>query len=213
MLKQGPQDDKEYKNVTKLPDSWRWISLGEVCQQDRRVIDASSEKAKKLLYLSLEHIESQTGQILRNPESPLEDEGKSTTFAFDSRHILYGKLRPYLNKVALPNFEGRCTTEAIPLIPNSRTDRHFVAWILRRKETVDAAMRGKTGSRMPRANMEVLLNIEIPLPPVVEQKRIAAILNDHMSEAERLRKSVDEQLNTIKSLPAALLRQAFSGEL
>ena len=160
-----------------LPEGWRWVRLGDVCQQDRKIIEASSEEAKKLLYLSLEYIESQTGKILRNPESSIEDEGKSTTFAFDSRHILYGKLRPYLNKVALPNFEGRCTTEAIPLLPDSRTDRHFIAWILRRKETVDAAMKDKTGSRMPRTNMDVLLNLEIPLPPLPEQKRIAAILN------------------------------------
>lgn len=204
---------RNFNNKTKLPDGWRWVRLGEVCQQDRQIIEASSEEAKRLLYLSLEHIESQTGKILRNPESLIEDEGKSTTFAFDSRHVLYGKLRPYLNKVALPNFEGRCTTEAIPLIPESRTDRHFIAWILRRKETVDAAMKDKTGSRMPRANMDVLLNLEIPLPPLPEQKRIAAILNEQMAAVEKARTAAEAQLDAIKSLPAALLRRAFEGTL
>ncbi len=196
-------------NKRKLPDGWRWVRLGEVCEQDRKIINPGTPLAASRPYLSLEHIESNTGRILRAPSEAMEDEGKSTTFAFDSRHILYGKLRPYLNKVALPDFEGRCTTELIPLLPRG-TDRHFLTWVLRHKETVDAAMRGKTGSRMPRANMNDLLFLEIPLPPLSEQKRIAAILNEQMTAVEKARAAAEAQLETVQALPAAYLRAVFN---
>ncbi len=196
-----------------LPPGWRWVKLGEVCRQDRTIIEPGSSLAESLPYLSLEHVESNTGRILKQPNGEIEDEGKSTTFYFDSRHVLYGKLRPYLNKVALPDFAGRCTTEMIPLLPADQTDREFLCWVLRRQETVDAAMRGKTGSRMPRADMDELMNFSIPLPPLSEQRRIAAILRKQMAAAERARKVLEEQLEAINRLPAAILRKAFNGEL
>ena len=192
-----------------LPEGWRWVRLGIVCTQDRQIIEPGTATSANRPYLSLEHIESNTGRILRESAGPTEDEGKSTTFAFDGRHILYGKLRPYLNKVALPDFQGRCTTELIPLLPTN-TERALLAWALRRQETVDAAMSGKTGSRMPRANMDELLCLEIPLPPLAEQKRIAAILNEQMATVERTRAAAEAQLVAAKAIPAAYLRTIFN---
>lgn len=193
----------------KLPQGWKWCALQDVCEQDRKAITPNTSLAKNLPYLSLEHIESNTGRILREPSEALEDEGLSNTFAFNSQHVLYGKLRPYLNKVALPDFSGRCTTEAIPLLPKKVIYREYLAWILRRKETVDASMSGKTGSRMPRANMNELLLLEIPLPPLPEQKRIVGILSDRLSAVEQARAATAAQLAAAKALPAAYLRQVF----
>ena len=197
------------KERSKLPDGWRWVRLGEVCEQDRRIVEPGSDLAERLPYLSLQHVESKTGRILRQPTETIQDEGKSTTFAFDPRHVLYGKLRPYLNKVALPDFDGRCTTEIIPLLPENETDRHYLAWLLRTDETVNAAMRQRTGSRMPRADMDDLLTLEVPKPPLEEQKRIAAILNEQMGAVERARAAAEAQLEAAKALPAAYLHQVF----
>lgn len=192
-----------------LPKDWKWVKLRDICIQDRQTVNPNSSLASQLLYISLEHIESNTGRILREPSDNIEDEGLSNTFLFNEKHVLYGKLRPYLNKVALPNFSGRCTTEAIPLLPNENVNRDYLAWILRRKETVEAAMRDKTGSRMPRANMDDLLSLEIPLPPLPEQKRILAILNEQMSAVEKARTAAEAQLQAAKTLPAAYLREVF----
>jgi hypothetical protein len=102
------------ENSVTLPLRWRRVRLGEVCKQDRQIIESGSVLAETLQYLSLEHVETNTGRIMREATDRVQDEGKSTTFAFDSRHVLYGKLRPYLNKVALPDAAGRCTTEIVP---------------------------------------------------------------------------------------------------
>jgi type I restriction enzyme S subunit len=134
-----------------------------------------------LPFLGLEHIEAETGRILHDGGASANGEGRSTTFAFDPRHVLYGKLRPYLNKVALPDFAGRCSTELIPLLPADGVNRDFLAWLLRRPATVEAAMRHKTGARMPRADVRRLLalTVEIPDSPE-EQRRIASRLNQRM---------------------------------
>lgn len=191
-----------------LPEGWRWVKLGEVCIQDRQIIDPGSEKALRP-YLGLEHIESNTGKILLETHEVDEKQGKSTTFAFNSHHVLYGKLRPYLNKVALPNFEGRCTTELIPLLPTNLIDRDFFAWLLRREETVNAAMQGKTGSRMPRVDMDEFLKFLIPIPLLQEQQRIAARLREQMQAVDEARQAAEAQLQAAEQLQGAYLREFF----
>lgn len=193
----------------QLPPGWRWIRLGEVCGQDRRIVEPGTAEANRLTYLSLEHIESETGRVLEAPVEQVEDAGKSTTFRFDERHVLYGKLRPYLNKVALQDRPGRCTTEVIPLLPSDGMDRVFLAWLLRRRETVEFAMQGKTGSRMPRADMDSLLTLEMPIPPLAEQQRIAAALREQMAAVEKARAAAQARMAAAYALPAAFLRQVF----
>ena len=74
-------------------------------------------------------------------------------------------------------------------------------------------MREKTGSRMPRVHVGILLAYEIPLPPLPEQQRIAAALNEQMGAVEQARAAAEAQLAAIEQLPGALLRRAFAGEL
>ncbi|MEF3253969.1 MAG: restriction endonuclease subunit S, partial [Deferribacterales bacterium] len=65
----------------------------------------------------------------------------------------------------------------------------------------------------PRADINELMKLVVPLPPLAEQRRIAAILREQMDAVERLRRTLEEQLEAINKLPAAILRKAFNGEL
>lgn len=190
---------------------WNQVPLSDLCEQDRSIIEPGTRQAKQLPYLSLEHVESKTGRILKEATEKIEDEGKSTTFLFNNGHVLYGKLRPYLNKVALPSFEGRCTTEIIPLLPSAGVDREYLAFLLRNGATIDAAMKGTTGSRMPRANMKELMRMEVPLPPLPEQCRLAALLKAQMAAVEQARKAAEERVEAAKKLESTLLHYAFGG--
>jgi restriction endonuclease S subunit len=189
--------------------SGRRVRLREICEEVRQGIQPDSEEAKRRPYLSLEHIQSESGRILGTAEDG--ESGKSLTFAFGPKDVLYGKLRPYLNKVALPDFEGRCTTELIPLRPKAGVDREFLAWLLRRPETVAAVMQEKTGSRMPRADMDLLLSMEISIPSHAEQKRIAERLNEQLALSERAKAAGTDKINAAIALRHALLRRAFLG--
>ena len=194
----------------EIPQGWRWVSLSDVCTEDRQAIDGQSDAAGVLPYVSLENIESVSGKIVFYAGSNSSTQGISNCFRFDSEHVLYGKLRPYLNKVALPGFSGRCTTEAIPILPKPEIDREFLAWTLRRRETVDWAMTGKTGSRMPRVKMKHLMDLDIPLPPLAEQKRIVAVLNEKMAAVEKARVAALERVEAVRALSSAWLREVFS---
>ncbi|MYF51335.1 MAG: hypothetical protein F4220_14465 [Gammaproteobacteria bacterium] len=159
---------------------------------DRRHVGPSEPSAAKLPFVGVEHVAANSGVINFDSNSRVGDQ-RSTTFRFDGRHVLYGKLRPYLNKVATPDFAGRCSTELIPLLPQAGVDRDFLAYLLRRRETVEFAMASVTGSRMPRTDMNFLLSMQVPLPPLDEQQRIVAILN-RASRIELLRARAAERL-------------------
>ncbi len=189
---------------------WTWLTIGELCAEDRTIVEPASELARALPYLGMEHVESITGSILRDVATTMI-EGRSTTFRFDSRHVLYGKLRPYLNKVALPNFDGRCTTELIPLLPGAGVSRDFLAWLLRRPQTVEAAMREKTGARMPRANLRHVLSLKVLVPEQIdEQQRIANTINGRMKIVCEAKAACYEQINLLNAYAQKTLA-AFPG--
>ena len=191
-----------------LPKSWRVAELGEICREERIAITKNDNAYATMPYLGLEHIEPATGRILIDERDARESNSKSNNFRFTSEHVLYGKLRPYLNKVALPEFSGRCTTEIIPLRPIS-VERLWLAWLLRQQEAVDHAMRGKTGSRMPRTSMSDFLALNVAIPPLQEQRRVVAKLERQIAMADRIRRATTAQLTHIAAMLRALLRETF----
>jgi type I restriction enzyme S subunit len=147
----------------------------------------------------METVESKTGQFFDGELSKTPEVPQANTFRFGPEHVLYGKLRPYLNKVALPDFNGKCSTELIPLLPNPELDRRYLAYFLRSGMTVARISAKTAGARMPRADMDFVLSLEIPLPPLDEQRRVV----DLLSRAEgivRLRR--EAQKKAAKIIPA-----------
>ena len=169
---------------------------------DRRGLRPDDPVAAPLPLLGVENVDSDTGDLNLDAGSRVGD-GKSTSFRFDERHVLYAKLRPYLNKVATPEFAGRCSTELVPLLPRPGVEREFLAYLLRRKETVAFVMSSITGSRMPRADMKALMSMRVPLPPLDEQRRIVDILN-RAAWIETLRRRAAERLQEF--VPALFIK-------
>lgn len=194
-----------------LPAGWELATLGDVCDRYRRTIKPNDDEAGTLPYLSLEHIQSQTGRIAAKPSDLLTDTVKSNTYAFRSGQVLYGKLRPYLNKVAIADFDGRCTSEIVPLVPNGVTSE-YLAMALRRRETVEYAMNATTGSRMPRADIAHLMRMSIPVPPLAEQERIVRALQERIDSIDAAKRAAEVQLDAANAMSAAYLRQVFPAE-
>lgn len=173
--------------------SWQTVQLVEVADIERKGIDPS-DIHPDTNYLGLEHIES-GGQIIGSQRVQNGDLA-STKFQFGPDHLLYGKLRPYLAKIALPDFEGICSTDILPVRPGPKLDRSFLAHYLRQQRLVDFASSRSTGANLPRLSPKALGAFEIPLPPLDEQKRIAAIL-DKADALRRLRTQALDKLNTL----------------
>ena len=180
----------------------RIAPLGELCEMHRQGLRPDDPLASRLPFVGVENINAGTGIVSFDTGSRIGNQ-KSTAFRFDRRHVLYAKLRPYLNKVATPGFTGRCSTELVPLLPKDGVDRDFLAHLLRRKQTVDFVMGSVTGTRMPRTDMKALMSMPVSIPPLEEQRRIAGILN-RAAHIERLRTRASDRLRAF--IPALFIK-------
>lgn len=151
-------------------------ALGDVAPAKPTKINGYG-KSDLIWQITLDHIESDTGRLLEKSIKPVSEAGTST-HGFDERHVLYSKLRPYLNKVLLPDEIGLGTTELVPMLPDpKRLDRVYLAHYLKSKAFVNWVSSQTAGAKMPRVSMQLFWEHQIPLPPLTEQKRIAAILD------------------------------------
>ena len=173
--------------------AWPIVKLSEVAKIDRAGISASDIQGGTR-YVGLEHIES-GGRIL---ETPFVQNGDlaSNKFQFGPNHILYGKLRPYLAKIARPDFNGICSTDILPILTSSKIDRDYLTQFLRQPSMVEYARSRSEGANLPRLSPKALAAFEVPLPPLQEQKRIAVIL-DHADTLRRLRRLAVDRLNQL----------------
>jgi type I restriction enzyme, S subunit len=172
--------------------NWRIVRLGSVCSYEK---DQGTHA--NLPYVGLESIESGTGRFLGSTNAVSV---KSATFRFSPEHVLYGRLRPYLNKVLLPEFQGHCSTEIFPLKPGPDLSRRYLFHWLSMDATVRAIDATSTGARMPRANMNAVLDIEIPVPPLAEQNRLVAILDEAFAGIATATANADRNLRNAREL-------------
>ena len=166
--------------------------LGDVCGFDK-----FQAIHKNLPYVGLENIESNTASFLGYLDLKSV---KSATFRFTCNHILYGRLRPYLNKVLAPEFEGHCSTEIFPIKPNTS---------LLREQTVEQINATCTGARMPRADMSAVLNFDFLLPPFAEQHRIVAILDQAFEGIAKARANAEQNQQNARALFESHLQSVF----
>lgn len=178
------------------------VPLRDLCEMDRQGIRPENPLASQLPFVGVENVEGDTGVLDFGTYSRVGEQ-KSTAYRFDERHVLYAKLRPYLNKVATPGFAGRCSTELVPLLPREGVDRDFLAHLLRRKETVDYVTASVTGTRMPRTDMNALMSMRVPFPLLDEQKKIVDVLN-RVAHIQRLRVRRKRLLNEL--VPALFIK-------
>jgi type I restriction enzyme S subunit len=195
----------------KLPEGWRWEELGNLFTIEKQQINPFDESFYLLRFIGMENIESNTRKFI--PNGNTEESGDSTCLLFDNKHVLYGKLRPYLNKVYLPDKKGRCSTELIPLIPKNGFSRSFIASVLQSEIVVNYAVKHSTGGRMPRADMDKLRKFMVPIPSNPnDQLAIASDLERRMAHVEKMRGAALRQKEAIAAMQGSILREVFSYE-
>ncbi len=171
----------------------RRVALGDVAAIERDIVDPTAIETGTL-YVGLENIESGGHFVGVRPVDA--GELASSKFTFTPQHLLYGKLRPYLAKVARPDFEGICSTDILPVLPGPDLDRGYLAWLLLSPDMVALASSRATGANLPRLSPSALAELRIPLPPLPEQRRIAEIL-DKADALRAKRRAALAQLDTL----------------
>ena len=198
---------KMFGDPATNPKGWKNGTISDICFLDKKIIDDAAGSG--LTYLGLEHIESVTGRIQISEVDGCNIDIRGTTFLFTDQHILYGKLRPYLNKVALPDRAGRCSTELVPMLPQHGFPREYIASFFRLPYVASAAMNTNKGARMPRTDMKIFMSMPTFLPPLEITHQYARIVRK-IDDKVQAYINVAQRLET---LFAVLNYRAFSGEL
>lgn len=155
--------------------------------------------------LNLDMVESQTGKIIEKVLFSSADIGNSTT-TFSEDNILYSKLRPYLNKVVIPDEPGYCTSELVPLLPKKGViNRIFLAYLLRSKFFVDYINTRVAGAKMPRITMSDFWEFDIIIPPLKLQESFA----EKISAIEKQKSLIRTSLSPAEDLLAARMDEYF----
>ena len=159
-----------------LPNHWALRRL-KSCAID--VADLTNHRNRDDVYVALEHVEGWTGKITEPDE---EATFESQVKRFKAGDILFGKLRPYLAKVAQPKRDGVCVGEFLVLRPHAGViTSDYLERLTRSKPVINAIDASTFGAKMPRADWHFMGNMALPLPPLNEQAAIVRYL-DHTDE-------------------------------
>ena len=193
--------------MTGLPAGWVSGPLSDFIRP--RGEKVSPTDFPDLPFIGMDHVEAHTTRIVGSvPSSQM----KSNASRFWQNDVLYGRLRPYLNKVAQPGFNGLASAEFIVFKGNELIRSDFLRYRLHAQDFVNFASHLNEGDR-PRVNFEQIGSFDVLMPPPDEQRRIVEKIEPLFDEIERGVESLRIAKNTIHLYRQSLLKSAFEGRL
>ena len=200
----------------EIPDSWEWVRLGTISSYAETKQKINAQSADPSIWgLDLEDVEKGGRLIARKTVGERKAVGDKTVFS--KGDILYSKLRPYLLKILVAPENGICTPEIVPFCVYGGIDPKYIVHFLK-SPYVDTLINTVTyGVKMPRVGTETMVSLFIPIPPVQEQHRIVAKLNELEPYMEQYATAYSENEALTTAFPAELkksiLQMAVQGKL
>ena len=177
------EDEKPFD----IPETWKWVKLGEIstyAQQKQKI--AAKNITDDLWSLDLEDIEKESGKIINTCRAS-KRKISGDKLLFRKGQVLYSKLRPYLKKILVAPDSGICSSEIVPFNLYGNINAQYVVYYLK-SPYADFVVNSVTyGVKMPRVGTDTMIELLIPLPPLAEQKRIVAKLEQLLPLCERLK--------------------------
>ncbi len=157
------------------PKGWRVVPFPEFAEIDGNMT-TDYEKYADYPHIGIDSIEKGTGE-LKGYRTVREDGVISGKYIFTPQHIIYSKIRPNLNKVALPNFDGLCSADAYPILPNCENcNRVFLAVAMRSEYYLEYILQFSSRTNLPKVNRKEIAGFRMPLPPLKLQEQFAAFV-------------------------------------
>lgn len=200
-----------------VPITWKRLSFDQVAVVRSGLVSPKAEPYSSMLHIGPENIEKDTGKI-ENVRSASELGLISGKFYFDSSSIVYSKIRPNLNKVCVPDFEGICSADCYSIKARNDIDKNYLFVLMLSHQFYKRAVACSMRTGMPKINQDDLNAICLVLPEdFAEQQKIAAILTTQDKVIELKEKRLTEKLRQKKYLMQQLLTgkkrlPGFSGE-
>jgi type I restriction enzyme S subunit len=184
----------------EIPEEWNVVKLEDVCSIRK------AEKCMSDIYIGLEHISQRTNQLISIGHIKDFTSSKNVFLKGD---ILYGKLRPLLNKVYLTEKDGYCSTDILPLMVNDKIINKILLWTLTSERFVQYADSSSSGTKMPRTKWNDIKNFVFALGPISEQIRIERIFTNITHRLERDNKI----MQYLQILKKGLMQQLLYGKI
>ncbi|EAQ6610996.1 restriction endonuclease subunit S, partial [Salmonella enterica subsp. enterica serovar Kentucky] len=196
----------------KLPEGWVDTQLGNIVDYGKATKRVLSDVNDDTWVLELEDIEKESSKLLstiRASERPF----KSTKNSFKRGDVLYGKLRPYLNKIIIAKEDGVCTTEIIPLCAEPSCCNKYIFYWLKSSTFQGYVNDVSYGVNMPRLGTADGLKAPLRLAPLAEQKIIAEKLDTLLAQIDSTKARLEQIPQILKRFRQAVLAAAVSGNL
>ena len=200
----------------KLTDEWRkenkskeWKSttVGKFMREIKVKINPTITAEAQ--YIGLEHIQKDGGIIAVGISTDL----KSNKTVFKKGDVIYGKLRPYLNKHDVANFDGICSTDILVYRNDDINSSKFFNYFLGNPSTIEILNSQAKGINLPRVSATIVNNLDIKIPTPEEQQEIVSRVESLFAKADAIEQQYKLLKEKIDTLPQALLHKAFKGEL
>ncbi|WP_022653822.1 restriction endonuclease subunit S [Aquaspirillum serpens] len=188
---------------------WEPTTIGESVEIQSGQVDPRELPYSEMLHVGGANIEAESGNFIELKQAKHENliSGK---YLFDSTFILYSKIRPYLNKVAKPDFAGICSADIYPIRPiDGLLNRDFLRLLLLSKSFLNHAANNSDRANIPKINRKALVAFGFNRPPIDLQNELAVIVD----KVEALKSRYQQSLTDLEALYGALSQQAFNGEL
>jgi len=197
-----------------LPQGWQWVKLGRVCEE-AKTHDPTVYPDIPFRYIDISSIDTTRKRITEARVIMGKDAPSRARQLVKANDVLVATTRPNLNAVALvlSELDGQiCSTGFSVLRPTSVIDHMFLFYWVQTRDFVETVSGEVRGMLYPAVTGNQVRAINIPLPPLPEQKRIAAKIQELMAKVEHARTACEAQLEAAKALPRAYLRQVFESE-
>lgn len=198
-----------FGDPVKNEKGWRKRKIDEVLVFPSGLVDPKSKPYAEMLHVGGDNIESGTGKIFKLKKAS-ELNLKSGKFHFTDKHILYNKIRPRLNKVACPDFEGICSADMYPLLPIVElVNKEYLYFILRSKLFLEFSENQSRRANIPKINMKEMAEFEFPVPEIENQNHFI----DNIRKVSALKIHQLKLMDYSSNLFNTVLQKAFKGEL
>ena len=187
-----------------IPPSWEWIRLGNATNYGVSDKAEANDVDEDTWVLELEDVEKSTSKLLKKVRFR-ERNFKSSKNRFNKSDVIYGKLRPYLDRVLVVDEPGVCTTEMIPVRAYISIEPTFLRWAMKSPYFIRYANASTHGMNLPRMGTDKARLALIPLAPEKEQLRIVAKVDELMALCDQLEQEQTRSLDTHDTLVATLL--------
>lgn len=196
------------KEHRPLPTSWSWARFDEVAEVESDLVAPKGFESAP--HIAPNHIESGTGRLLEY-QTVAADGVTSPKHRFRAGQVLYSKIRPYLAKAVLVDFNGLCSADMYPVRSNIEA-RFLHRWLISHEFTA-LASRQQGRTVLPKINQDALNVLPVPVPPLNEQRRIVAKIEALTARSRTAREALEQAPPLLERFRQSVLAAAFRGGL